>query len=285
MRTSCITSVYGERGRIRDIESIIIAASRIGLGAIEIFAEKNLGDRVRHAGLNTTDEEIETTKKLCDAHNLKVSSISAHFSLLADDADKRNLSMREYKKCIDQAVVLDAPFVHGFSGIPGPLMAADEDRMWRTFRAGVTEVLDYARGKRIEFGIEAVIHHLVNGLESIDRMFDVIQADDLYLNYDPVHIYVSGGREDVVETIRKHGGRIRHVHIHDGHGARSFVWKEFVRTLTQDWDKFDPPGMGELDLQQIVRELRNVGYDGYLSLECIGEDGSVQIFSHFRIRG
>ncbi len=271
MKISCITSVYGERGKIRDIESIIQAAARIGLDAIELFAEKNLGDRIRHAGLNTTDEEIEKTRKLADQYQLHISSICAHFSLIQDDKKERELSLREYKKCIDQAVVLGTDFVHGFSGIPEPQMAHDENFLWRVFCEGACEILDYAGSRNIQFGMEPVIHHLVHSLGTLDQMFERMKRDDLFINYDPVHLYLSGAQGDPVATIRKYGHKIKHVHVHDGHGPGSFHWDQFVQTLKQEWNNFDPPGMGELNWGAILVELKKAGFDGYLSLEHIGD--------------
>ena len=60
------------------------------------------------------------------------------------------------------------------------------------------------------------------------------------------------------------------MHIHDAVAAGSFDWQRYVNTLEPQWDNFTAPGMGEVDLRQIVRELAAVGYDGYLSIECIG---------------
>lgn len=272
MKTSLITSVYAERTSIRDIRELVPAVAKTGIDAIELFAETCRGKTSRHAGVDISDEQIALTRDLCKKHGLAISSISAHFSMISENADVRKECIREYKKCIDQAVVLGTPFVHGFSGDPdgkNPLVR-DEKKVWSIFRESCVEVLDYAKSKHIEFGIEPVLNHLVHGLASTEKMFDVVDREDLYINYDPIHLYLSGQASDPITFIRKYGQRIRHVHIHDGFSAGVFQWENYVKTLEPDWVHFSPPGMGELNLAEIVAELKKAGFDGYLSIEHIG---------------
>lgn len=274
MKTSLITSIYGKKGEIRPIEEMIPAVKAAGVDAIEVFAERNYGNKARHAGLDISNDQIGKTKKLCDKYGLKISSISAHFPMIAETKELREEYIREYKKCIDQAVILGTPFVHGFSGDPdvkNPIVR-DEKAAWERFREECLKVLDYARERGIEFGIEAVVNHLVHGYASIDKMFAVVGRDDLYLNYDPIHIYLCGQKDDHIKTIRAYGNKIKHVHIHDGFGAGSFVWENYKKTLEPQWSNFKAPGMGELNLKEIVSELEKAGYDGYLSIECIGQE-------------
>lgn len=63
--------------------------------------------------------------------------------------------------------------------------------MWRIFKCGCTEVLDYAKDKGIMSGIEPCIPHLVHGYDSLRKMFEVIDRDDLYLNCDFCYLRMS----------------------------------------------------------------------------------------------
>lgn len=272
MKTSLITSIYGSKGKIRPIEELIPAVAQTGIDAIEIFAERNYGPKNRHAGLDISDAQIIKTRKLADKYKLKISAVSAHFPLISKTAGLRRQYIDEYKKCIDQAVMLGTDFVHGFSGDPDTKnkIVRDEDKAWGLFRDGCLEILDYAKKKKIAFGMEPVINHLVHGLASCEKMFDVVGRDDLYINYDPSHLYLCGPASDPVTFIRKHGRRIKHVHIHDAFGANVFNWAKYQKTLEPIWTNFKAPGMGEIDLAKIVAELKKAGYRGYLSIECIG---------------
>jgi len=283
MKTSLITSIYADKNGIRDIRELIPAVARTGIDAVEIFAERNHGRTIRHAGLDISDDQIKLTRELCDKHGLEISSISAHFPMISENIDQRKEYVREYKKCIDQALLLRTPFVHGFTGDPdvrNPLVR-DEKKVWQIFRDTCIEVLDYAKSKNIEFGLEPVVNHLVHGLDSCEKMFDVVGRDDLYINYDPIHIYLSGKTDDPITFVKKHSSRIKHVHIHDGIGAGVFNWTNYLKTLEPDWSHFAPPGMGDLDLKAIVNELKKAGYDGFLSIECIGSGYEVVDYATF----
>ena len=59
----------------------------------------------------------------------------------------------------------------------------------------------------------------------------------------------------MLDLIRRHGDRVRHVHIKDHIGTRSV-----------------PIGTGETDNLSVIRALISKGYDGYLSLELEVED-------------
>jgi sugar phosphate isomerase/epimerase len=272
MKTSLITSIYGQRGQIRPIEELIPTVAQTGIDAIELFAEQNYGPKNRHAGLDVPLAQIKKTKKLADKYKLKISSISAHFPLISQTPKLQRLYINEYKKCIDQAVILETNFVHGFSGDPDTknTIVRDEDRAWSIFREGCIEILDYAQARKISFGMEPVINHLVHGLKSCEKMFEVVGRNDLYINYDPSHLYLCGQATDPFTFIKKYAKRIKHVHIHDAFGAGIFNWTRYKKTLEPIWTNFKAPGMGEIDLAKIVATLKKSGYDGYLSIECIG---------------
>lgn len=272
MKTSLITSIYGRKGEIRPIEELIPAVAATGADAIELFAERNYGPANRHAGLSIPDEQVRKTGELAARHGLAISAVSAHFPMIATDPALRAEYLAEYKKCIDQAAMIGVPFVHGFSGDPDAAnpIVRDEPKAWELLRETCLEVLDHAAKRGVEFGMEPVVNHLVHGLASCEKMFETVGRDDLYINYDPIHLYLAGKADDHLTFIRRHGRRIKHVHVHDGFGPGSFDWQQYQRTLEPKWTNFKAPGMGELDLPRIIDELRRAGYDGYLSIEHIG---------------
>ena len=249
------------------LKEIIEIISRAGLDGIELNAEIFFGPKNRHAGLDISDEQIKETKKLCKNYGLKVSSIGAHFSFLSKDPKMRERNLREYKKCIDQAVILGAEVVHGFSGGPGKNQIGDEEELWRIFKSGCTEVLDYAKDKGIMFGIEPVITHLVYNYDSVKKMFEVINRGDLYLNYDPCHLYMSEPANGHLKMIDEFGEKIIHVHTHDAVGMAEFNWEDFIKKDKVTWENMRPFGCGEIDWKQVVKSLKKKGFDGFLSFE------------------
>lgn len=64
----------------------------------------------------------------------------------------------------------------------------------------------------------ALHHHMGTGIqtaEEIDRFMDLVN-DDVYLLYDTGHAYYSeGSQEAMLQILRKHLPRIKHVHLKD----------------------------------------------------------------------
>ena len=269
MKTS-FNTFAGFTGKVMpEIEEIVSLLSHAGLDGIEINAEiGQFGPKNRHAGLNIPDEEIKKTKQICDRYNLEVSSISAHFSLISSDEEERKRAIREYEKCIDQATMLETKVVHGYSGSPVKrINNEEEEKLWQIFKEGCLEIMDYAKDKEIEFVMEAVITHLVHSYEGVKKMFEVINRDDLYLNLDPCHLYMSGPADAPQKVIDEFGKRIKHVHIHDAVGAGSFKWEGFKEKKEATWENMRPFGLGEIDWLDIIRRLKNQRFDGFLSFD------------------
>ena len=90
-------------------------------------------------------------------------------------------------------------------------------------------------------------------------------------NYDPSHLGYQG--VDYVEFIRRFADRIFHVHMKDvGLGGKRRATRACsAATLTfgdprRYWD-FRSLGRGDIDFEEIIRALNDIGYDGPLSVE------------------
>ena len=78
------------------------------------------------------------------------------------------------------------------------------------------------------------------------------EVETFWVNFDPSHIIVQG--DEPARIPDELGDKIRHVHLKDGDGR----FPEF---------SFPPLGQGQIDFADLVRRLRNAGYDGALSVE------------------
>ena len=84
------------------------------------------------------------------------------------------------------------------------------------------------------------------------------QLDNCYVHLDTFHMGIE--ECDPVRAIQRCQGRLGYMHIADN--TRRF------------------PGSGQFDFQRILKALDEVGYEGYLSVECIpepsGEEAAAQ---------
>jgi sugar phosphate isomerase/epimerase len=82
------------------------------------------------------------------------------------------------------------------------------------------------------------------------RIFDHVPSPALGVNFDPSHLYSAGEIPHVV--IYQLADRILHCHFSDNDGLTNAHWR---------------PGKGKIDWRAILVALRDIGYDGTLSIE------------------
>jgi len=102
--------------------------------------------------------------------------------------------------------------------------------------------------------------HLETGQETADGLLQFIEATacaNLFVNFDPANMILYGSGEPN-EALRKVGHLVRSVHCKDGKWAAN-PGKEFGEEV--------PLGQGDVDIQQYLRTLDEVGYQGPLTVE------------------
>jgi sugar phosphate isomerase/epimerase len=89
------------------------------------------------------------------------------------------------------------------------------------------------------------------------RLIEHTGADNLGMNVDPSHLFPGG--EVPHYTIYMLGSKVFHTHCSDNDGQSNAHWR---------------PGKGKVDWSAFLRALRDVGYDGVLSIELEDVPGS-----------
>lgn len=176
-----------------------------------------------------------------------------------------------------------APVVNGFSGssIWHALYAfpptsqefleegfADFARRWKP-------ILDAFDGEDMNFGLEVHPTEIAFDIVSSERAMAALGGHRRFgFNYDPSHLGYQG--VDYVKFIRKFADRIFHVHMKDvwwGHGngeAGVFGGHTDFCDPRRYWD-FRSLGHGDINFEEIIVALNDIGYKGPLSVEW--EDG------------
>src|SRR5215467_4928634 len=151
---------------------------------------------------------------------------------------------------------------HPLSGRPR-LGASD----WHDFGARLTELADHLS----EGGIGLVYHHhmgtVIESEAEIDRLM-AVTGDKVGLLLDTGHAAYAGA--DPATLVRRHGGRIKHVHCKD---VRREV---LVRVRAHDTSFLDGvlegvftvPGDGCIDFSAALAELAAADYNGWLIVEA-----------------
>lgn len=103
--------------------------------------------------------------------------------------------------------------------------------------------------------------HLETGQESVDSLLEFItdvQRDNLFINFDPANLILYGIGDPIgaLKTVRS---RVRGVHCKDALATTG--------TPGVDWGKEVPFGTGQVDAEAFLRTLREIGYQGALTIE------------------
>jgi protein FrlC len=122
--------------------------------------------------------------------------------------------------------------------------------------ASLQKLCDVAEKEGVDLALEAVMGNLVSELGTTLELFKRFDHPRLKLTFDPSHYVLAG--QDVGMAIRRLGPKIRHVHFKDAVGRVGSLGKDFL---------FPFLGEGNTDWQSFFSALKDIGYDGVLSIE------------------
>jgi sugar phosphate isomerase/epimerase len=250
------------------------------------------------------DNYCKAKRALLDKHGLKVFAISNHLvgQCICDNIDQRHKSILSpaiwgdgqpegVKQRAAQAMIdagkaakkLGVGVVNGFTGssiwpllysfppvAPDMIKAGYED-----FAKRFTPILDAFKKDGIKFGLEVHPTEIAFDIASAQRAIDAVKGHEAFgFNYDPSHLGYQG--VDYVKFVRTFGQRIWHAHMKDvwwGHGDGTvgvFGGHIDFGDPRRYWD-FRSIGHGDVNFEEIIVALNDVGYQGPLSIEW--EDG------------
>jgi len=231
-------------------------------------------------------------------YGLKCWSISNHLAgqLVCDRIDERHYqfapdtlkgksaevtawAVQSMKLSAKAAANMGLKVVNGFTGSPiwhllysfPPCLPGQIDQGYREFAETWKPILDVFAENEVRFGLEVHPTEIAFDIASAARALAALNDHESFgFNYDPSHLGYQG--VDYVAFIRKFKDRVFHVHMKDawwGHGDGTvgvFGGHTEFADPRRYWD-FRSLGRGDVDFEQIVVALNDIGYDGPLSIE------------------
>ena len=122
-----------------------------------------------------------------------------------------------------------------------------------TIVGAVREVCDHCRDNGQGF-------HLETGQETVEALIRFIQAvgrENLAINFDPANMILYNAGEPI-DALKKVGIYVKSVHCKDA---------KKTRFPDQKWYEDCPLGEGDVGMDDFVRTLKEIGYDGPLTIE------------------
>ena len=222
----------------------------------------------------------EDILKLTGENNIEIASLAYYDNCLHPDTSIRENNVKHLYNVIETAGKLGVKFVGAFAGRNLDLSFEEN---FAEFEKIFPNIVKYAADRNVNLLIEncsmpgwhregwgATISY---SPELWDRMFEIIPDENFGLNFDPSHLIWLG--VDYIKALIDYKERVLYFHAKDTkifeekRSYYSIFGKQLDRENEWDygWWQHKIPGKGSVDWQKIYQTLREIGYDGYVSIE------------------
>ncbi|NMA47124.1 MAG: sugar phosphate isomerase/epimerase [Lentisphaerae bacterium] len=236
---------------------------------------------LKKAGLNCWAISNHLAGQLvCDPND---DSRSDNFGMLPKNCNgnaekKRAWAVESMKASAHAAKNMGIGVVNGFTGSPIWHMLYSfppvSDKMindgFKYFAKMWNPILDEFDACGVKFALEVHPTEIAFDLYTAKRALAALKNRPAFgFNFDPSHLLWQG--VDPVAFLREFPDRIYHVHVKDASvtlDGRSGILASHLNfgQPNRGWD-FRSPGHGDVNFEEIIRELNRIGYNGPLSVE------------------
>jgi sugar phosphate isomerase/epimerase len=136
-----------------------------------------------------------------------------------------------------------------------------EREAWRNLVDSMNKIIDAAERNNVMITFEAAFGMLVHDYYTLREFLSYFSSKNLAVNMDPSHMVLCGN--DVAYAVQRLGRRIKHVHAKDAVGRPPALNETFM---------FPQLGEGVTNWKDFFDALKEVGYQGYLSVEFEAEN-------------
>ena len=239
----------------------------IGIDGAEIVVQDGYRSGISAA---CTQEELEMVKQAAAENGIEISGLTPYNSYFNDLNDElRQAEINGILKVIDACAYLGAHYIRIYGG---NLQAGDTDHLPER-RARLVEAMRFLGDKAAEKDVTLVIENHFNTMcvsarESAD-MIREIDHPNVRILYDQANLSFTG-KEDYQEAIAIQQDYVAYMHVKD------LVFKEGVAFTSDEVSHPDESkrnvytriiGEGVVPWPEILRSVKERGYDGWLSME------------------
>jgi sugar phosphate isomerase/epimerase len=245
-------------------------AAELGYRYVEPFVHtgRELMSEAGYYHSFSMEQDPLVMKETLDRHGVRASALSAHCSLMRPE-----ISVPYLERAIRFAAAVGAPIVNTDEGARPSWMSDQEAFQMMGYTLGV--VLGTAKRYGVYLGIEPH-QSLTRTTQGLIRIATLVESPLLRVNYDTGNAYLAG--ENPYEGLRAVGKLLVHIHAKD----ISIQHSEAERGKVTGTPVGCACGDGVLNWEEILNILREVDYDGVLSVECGTEEQAARSLTHLQ---
>ena len=259
MKTGVITDCFK-----KPLDDRIITAKKLGIDGVQIYATS--GD---FSPETLTEERKKEIKKLLSDNGLVVSALCGDMGGYGFEIEKDNAArVEKTKKIIDLAVEFGTNVVTTHIGV---IPADKSEPRYAVMLKALTECGLYAKEKGVTMAIET-------GPEKAKTLLAFLKdtKGGVGVNLDPAN-FTMVTDQDAVEAVYLLKDYIVHTHAKDGvlidkNQNPTDVYHAFAVGGVEALNackgfKEVPLGEGQVDWKNYIRALKEIGYEGFLTIE------------------
>ncbi len=257
------------------IHQAIEITSRLGLDGIEIAC------REPHLSAETSEERVKEIRMLANSKGLEIPALAGYMGWFSTSSDQDcEKAFEQFKQLLEWARILGAGLIRIFQGGPNAFLSEDyhyiKTAHWLNLCAAEAEKYD----KRIVLEIHN--NSLVETSESAIRLLQLVDCNRVGLIHDAGNMYITDtdyGRDSILRL----SNHIFHVHVKDEKRIEEAGEPGTFTNRTKHGEEAFRQcmlGEGEVDHLPVFSALREIGYDGWLTLECFAPEPSEDRLLH-----
>ena len=214
----------------------------------------------------------------CEKLGLEIGTSDAGApGLFSRDAAKRRTALNKLKKDLSAIAKNGGKTYFAVLGPDEPAMPRHET--FNIFKKVYPKVVAHAEKVGVNIAIEPwpggapYYGNLGCTPESLRKIFEVCPSPNLGICFDPSHFLRI--QIDYMRLLNEFHDRVHHVHLKDTEIIEEKLYESGILGETfgnsyvcgEGWWRYTIPGEGAVDWLSVVRRLKDIGYDGVLSVE------------------
>jgi hydroxypyruvate isomerase len=221
-----------------DLNARIEKTSEFGFPAVEFWSYE--------------DKDLDAMRQACDKHNLMITQFTAWgFKPGMNNPENHDLVEEKIKEACKVAKKLDCKLATVVGGDDQPGMT--QEQMHENIIKALKRVAPIAEDNDLTLILEPmnirVDHkgHCLYGSAPAIRICREVNSTHVKINWDLYHMHITEG--DLCGHLKEGFDQIGYVQLADHPGRHE-------------------PGTGEIHYNRVLKELHDLGYKGYVGLEC-----------------
>ena len=220
-----------------------------------------------------TPDTIKNLKSVLSGEGVSISQfVSTPHDLSSPEKAKREAAVDHWARAVEVGAELGSPIINMVSAYPFGFRDAEYPRITtkplvQTFTNKIPKGLnwdqnyqDYVTSLKacsklcekagVKLSIEPHPFRYLANTDGALRLIEDVDSPAFGVNLDPSHTFPVGDFPNV--SVYRLGKHLLHLHVSDNDGVTNVHWR---------------PGMGKIDWKEMFIALKEVGYDGVVSIE------------------